>query len=111
MTRASGGAAPARPRRVPRRVDALALALILGGIALYAHAQRGMTRFAAGTMRHASASGPAGGSNLAEWGTLDRLSRLGLALAASGVVLSIAALAWVKLRRQPVLPNEQADDS
>ena len=111
MIRPSGEAAPARSRRVPRKVDALALGLMLGGIGLYAYAERGMSRFAAGTMRHATASGPTGGSNLAEWGTLDRLSRAGLALAASGLVLSIAALAWVMLRRQPVLPDEQADHS
>lgn len=111
MSEPSGEAVQAaRPRRVPRVIDAVAMLLIAGGVATYVYAQRGMSRLAGGRMRY-SAETATQGWNIADWDTYDRLSRAGLGLAAAGVLLSIAALAWVTLRRPPVLPDEQADHS
>ena len=111
MSEPAGEAVHVAPRRrVPRVIDALALVLILGGVGVYFYAQQGMSRLAGGRMRFTAGEGTPGW-NIADWGNYDRLSRAGLALAGAGIVLSIAALAWVTLRRPPALPDEQANRS
>jgi len=87
------------------------MALVVAGGGLYMYAQYGMQQLARGRMRYQSVHGPDGGMNLAVWGDLLRLSRLGVGLAAAGV--AVALVSFVRHRRTssraPI--HEQADHS
>lgn len=84
-----------------RAVDAVALLCLVAGVLTYLYAQRGMTALATGTLRHASVTGPEGPWHLADWARFERLSNIGLGVAAAGLVLSLAAHLISRSRRPP----------
>ena len=107
MSHTPGESATAPVPRVQRAVDAVGILTIAAGIAVFLHARRAMDQVATGAVRFPDITQ----SNIAYVERFERLSQLGLGLVAAGLVLPIAALVWVKRRRQPPQSDDQADDS
>lgn len=102
-----------RPSAAARAWDVAALALVVGGAALYARAASGMHGLLAPQPRVAVVGSP----NVERWIHYRTLSNLGLGLVTAGVVVGI--IAFVRSRRElaafadasPALPPNVSPDA
>ncbi len=83
-----------RPSAAARAWDAAALALVVGGAALYVVAHAGMTGILASQVHIATIEAP----NLTRWVHYRQMSNIGLALVAVGVAVGITA--YFRSRRE-----------
>lgn len=81
------------PRLTDRIWDAVALAVLIGGVGLFAFARRALTRIGEGTYEM-----PAGVSALAQTDLHVAQSRMGLFVIGLGVLLGVVAAIRHKLR-------------
>jgi hypothetical protein len=80
--------------------DWLALGLVIAGALVYASAARGMTALAQDRTPTTAEAAARGDWKMVRWNRYERMSRLGIGLAAAGAVVSLYSFARHAARRR-----------